>query len=111
MKFMLLLYGDEAADAAMPVAEQRRVIEEHEVFTEQLHRDSAYLFGVAPDQSSTATTLRDEVVTDGPFLEGREQVGGIYVIQCADLDQALAYAKQVPKSPGLSVEVRPLLDI
>lgn len=111
MKFLLLLYGDEAADAALPVAEQRRVLEEHEQFGNGLHDDGAYLFGVVPDQSSTATTLRDELVTDGPFAEGREQIGGLYVIQAADLDQALAYAKQVPKSPGLSVEVRPLLDI
>lgn len=111
MKFMLLLYGDEAADTAMPVSEQRRVMDEHEQFSDRLDDDGATVFGAALDQSSTASTVRDDVVTDGPFAEGREQIGAIYVVQCADLDQALAYAKQIPKSPGLSVEVRPVLDL
>lgn len=112
MKFLLLLYGDEAAEAAMPVSEQRRVIDEHEEFTDRLREDDAYVSGEALDQSSSARTLRDDgLVTDGPFAEAREQMGGVYVITCADIDQAIAYAKQVPKSPGLTVEVRPLLDI
>ncbi|MQA79460.1 MAG: YciI family protein [Streptosporangiales bacterium] len=110
MKFLLLLYGDEAADAAMPVSEQRRIIGEHEEFTDRLREDGVYVSGEALDQSSSAKTLRDDVVTDGPFAEAREQMGGVYVISCADIDQALAYAKQVPRSPGLAVEVRPLLD-
>lgn len=111
MKFLLLLYGDEAAEAAMPVSEQRRIVGEHEEFTDRLHEDGVYVSGEALDASSSARTLRDDVVTDGPFAEAREQMGGVYVISCADIDQALTYAKQVPKSPGLAVEVRPLLDI
>ena len=111
MKFLLLLYGDEAAEEALPVSEQRRVMDEHETFGDHLRDDGAYVFGVALDQSTTAATLRDDTVTAGPFAAGRDQMGGIYVIQCADLDQALAYAKQVPMTPGLTVEVRPLLDI
>lgn len=111
MKFLLLLYGDEAAEDDLPVAERRRIIDEHEEFGDRLRDDGVYVLGEALDESGSAATVRDDLVADGPFAEGREQLSGFYVIACPDLDQALGYAKQVPRSPGLAVEVRPLLDI
>lgn len=111
MNFLLLLYGDEAAEAALPVAEQRRIIDEHEEFGDALREAGAYVYGTALDESASARTVRGDAVTDGPFAEGREQIGGAYVISCDSIDEAVAYAKKVPSSPGLTVEVRPLLDI
>lgn len=111
MKFLLLLYGDEAAEADLPVSEQRRIIDEHEEFGDQLRDDGVHLFSAALDQSSAATTVRDDATAEGPFAGGDAQLGAVYAIQCADTEQALAYAEQVPKGPGLAVEVRPLLDL
>lgn len=111
MRFLLLLYGDEAAEAALPVTEQRRIVDEHEEFGDALRDAGAHVFGTALDESKSAKTVRDDVVTDGPFAETREQIGGAYVISCASIDEAVAYAKKVPRSPDLTVEVRPLLDI
>jgi hypothetical protein len=111
MKFLLLLYGDEAAEAALPVTEQRRIIDEHDAFGDALRDSGAFVFGSAVDESAAARTVRDGVVTDGPFTKTREQIGGVYVISGANIDEAVAYAKQVPRSPDLTVEVRPLLEI
>lgn len=114
MQFLLLLYGDEIADAQMPAAQARAVIEEHNGFGAKLRFSDAYVFGAALAESSMATTVtRDgaEIVTDGPFAEGREQVGGIYLIECADLDEALTWARRVPWSNKLKVEIRPVLNL
>ncbi|MQA02709.1 MAG: YciI family protein [Streptosporangiales bacterium] len=112
MKFLLLLYGDEAAEEALPVVERRRIIEGHEEFSDKLSDDGVHTYGEALDQSASARTVREDgLVTEGPFAEAREQIGGFYVIECADIERALEYAEQVPQSPGLSVEVRPLLSI
>jgi len=114
MQFLLLLYGDEVADAALPEADAYAVIEAHGEFSSKLRAAEAHVFGVALAESQTATTLSregDEILTDGPFAEGREQMGGIYVIECTDLDEAINWARQVPWSNKLKVEIRPVLDL
>lgn len=111
MRYMLLLYGDYEAERALSAQESAAIVEAHKEFGQFLHAQGADVFGEALDSPDTATTLRaDGVVTDGPFAEGREQIGGVYVIEAPDLDGALRWASRVPVSPGLSVEVRPLLD-
>jgi hypothetical protein len=114
MEYMLLLVGDEKAERQLPEAEQKRIIEEHFALTDRLREAGAHLYGVALDASSTATTVDvagGGAITDGPFAETAEQIGGIYFIKADDLDQALEWAKQMPVSPGLRVEVRPVLDM
>jgi hypothetical protein len=59
----------------------------------------------------TARVVRGRLVTDGPFAETKEQLGGFYLIECGGLDEALQWARQVPQSPGLVVEVRPLAGV
>lgn len=66
------------------------------------------LAGLALRESSTATSIRDELLTDGPFIETKEELGGIFLIEARDLDHALALAKMTPIVDG-GVEVRPLL--
>lgn len=112
MQYLLLLVGDEDADHALPEAEQNRIIEEHGEFSARLRAAGADVFGAALDASTTATTVDvagGGTITDGPFAETAEQIGGIYFIEADDLDQAIAWAKQIPVSPGLRVEVRPVL--
>jgi hypothetical protein len=111
MKYLLLLAGDEVAADAMADSERQRILDEHGKYAAMLAADEAIVFGAQLDRSASATTLAGGVLTDGPFAEGREQVGGFYVVEAPDLDKALEYARQVPQSPGLRVEVRPLLEM
>lgn len=111
MRFLLLLYGDEDAERSLPSDERKRIVDGHGGFSAMLRREGAYLASEALAASTEAATLRtDGMVTDGPFAEAREQLGSFYLLECADREQALRYARQVPRSPGLSVEVRPVLD-
>jgi hypothetical protein len=114
MQYMLLLVGDEKADQNLSEAEQMRIIGEHEVWSERVRAADAYVFGAALQPSTSATTIDvagDGTVTDGPFAETAEHIGGIYFIQADDLDKAIEWAKQMPVSPSLRVEVRPVLDL
>jgi hypothetical protein len=109
MRFMFLLYGDEPAEAALSADERAEIVRGHVVLGKSLRERGALVLAEALGGSDTATVVRPAggIVTDGPFSEGREQIGGAYVVECADLDEALGYAKQVPVSPGLAVEIRP----
>jgi hypothetical protein len=114
MQFILLLVGDEKADAQLDEAELTALMDAHGAFTERLLEAGAHVFGVALAETATATTIDvagDGTVTDGPFAETAEQIGGIYVIDVADIDAAIEWARQVPVSAGLRVEVRPGLDV
>ncbi|MGH3737540.1 MAG: YciI family protein [Micromonosporaceae bacterium] len=112
MRYLLLLYGDEPAELAMTEEELTRVIEAHGALVEQLRAEGRYHAGAGLEPSSNATVVRRSAdsadqVTDGPYAESKEQIGGLYLIDCADLDEALEVAKRIPLSPGLAVEVRP----
>ena len=104
-QYLVLIYDDEAAWAAGGPATEA-VSKGHAEFG-QAHAD-ALRGGNALQPTSTATSIRDGVVTDGPFLEAKEVLGGYYLIEADDLDQALAVAKQVP-APFGGVEVRPIM--
>ncbi|MEV6272168.1 YciI family protein [Kribbella sp. NPDC051936] len=111
-KYLVMIYDDEAKWAAADpsVAEQNH--KNHLAFAEA--NGAALRGGGQLDSSTTATSIRSDgngghVVTDGVFAETKEVLGGYYVIEAADLDEALAIAKQVP-SPMGGVEVRPLVN-
>lgn len=109
MRFVFLLYGDEAAELALPGQALAEIVAQHRALTGRLSAEGKLVAGEGLGPTQSATTVRDGVVSDGPFAETREQLGGLYIVDCADLDEALALAKQVPHSPGLAVEVRPVL--
>ena len=107
-EYLILIYGDEQKHA-----------EAGQEFWDQLHQDhmkfgenNAQVIrgGNALQPTTTATTVRDNVVTDGPFAETKEALGGYYLIEAKDLDEAIAVAKQVP-SPHGGLEVRPIMAI
>jgi hypothetical protein len=106
MQYLLLLYGDEAAEAALSDAERHDIIERHGAFSERLRLAGQMVGGDALEPSTTAATVRRGKATDGPFIETKEQLGGYYVVECADRDEAIELARGVPESPGLVVEVR-----
>ena len=108
-EYMILLFDDEAAWAAAPQSEFDRMLQAHNHFQEQVvELGGKIVHSNALQPTGTATTIRGDVVTDGPFAETKEALGGYYTIDAADLDQALAIAKLVPVLSG-GVEVRPVM--
>jgi len=114
MKYALLIYQDEAGAAAPESEEAQRIFGEWFAFNEALDGKGARLGGEALVGVESATTIRvregEAVTTDGPFAETKEQLGGFYLIEAADLDEALALARACPGSWYGSVEVRPVWD-
>jgi hypothetical protein len=108
-EYLILIYQNENVGSTDPdVWEQAMVA--HGRFAEQIVELGAKMLGGNALQSTpTATSIRGDVVTDGPFAETKEALGGYYLIDAADLDQALAVAKLCP-APNGGVEVRPILD-
>jgi hypothetical protein len=110
-QYLVLIYEDEAGYAAADEAAMGEVMAGHEKFATD--NDTALEGGKALEPSSTATSIRSDgaggfTVTDGPFAETKEALGGYYLINADDLDEAIAIAKQVPARFG-GVEVRPIM--
>jgi hypothetical protein len=115
MKYLLALFGDESGWDDVTEEEMRAGMEPWNRFEKEIFEAGAKVAGEGLQPSATATTVRigkgdERVVTDGPFAETKEQLGGFYLIECDDLDQALEWARKVPLRPGSSVEVRPVMD-
>jgi hypothetical protein len=112
MRFLLLLRGDAAAEAAMTDAERRDMVDDHIAYAAMLRQRGAYVYGDPLDVPETARVIRfdgpEPVVTDGPFLESKESLGGFYVLECGSADEAADLARHLPRSPGLVAELRPI---
>jgi hypothetical protein len=111
MRYLILLHGDEAAETELPAAERRQIVDGHIEFARRAREKGYQLSGDAVEPSSMAITIRKGQVTDGPFAETKEQVGGYYIIECNDRDEIIELAREIPDSPGLVVEIRPLSDM
>ena len=111
MKYLLLIYYDEQSLAK---AEEAQIMEECGQFTEKLKSSGHWLAADRLHPTSTATSVRSKgsqrFVTDGPFAETREQLGGYCLIEAKDLDEAIEIAGQLPPGRLGTVEVRPILD-
>ena len=112
MKYMLLVYMDENA---MTDEERQRCYVESAQLTQELHADGQYVAAGPLHSVATATSVRmragKRFVTDGPFAETREQLGGYYVVEAADLDEAIAIAERIPPAKYGTIEIRPVLEI
>ena len=113
MQYMLLIYDDEAKWGKMPEAEQGRVMKEFRDFTESIVKSGHYRAGDQLQSITTATTLKSKdgkvLLTDGPYAETREQLGGYYLVEAKDLDEAVEIGKRIPSIRlGGGVEVRPV---
>jgi len=108
-EYLILICEDENAYATATPDVLQQVMEAHGRFAEQVpEKGGKIVEGRALQPTSTATTIRGDVVTDGPFIETKEAVGGYYLIEARDLDQALDIAKLCPARFG-GVEVRPIM--
>jgi hypothetical protein len=112
MKYMLLIYGDENA---LDQAEREQCYHESAQLAHQLHADGKFLATAPLQLTPTATSVRvrdgKRYVTDGPFAETREQLGGYFLITATDLDEAIAIAAQIPGASRGTVEVRPVVEL
>ena len=112
MRYLLLIHDVEADFAKMPPAEMDQLMGDYRKFSEQLKQAGAYVTGQRLRPTTTATTIRvrngETLATDGPFAETKEQLGGFYLIQAADLDEAMAWAAKIPSAKIGSIEVRPI---
>ena len=114
MKYMLLIYDEERAWSKLTPADQQAMMAEYRQFTESLKAAGQYVSGSQLHPVSAASSVRiregKRLVTDGPFAETREQLGGYYLVNCANLDEALALAARVPSARFGTIEVRPLVE-
>ena len=112
MKYMLLVYLDENL---LSEAERTQCYHDSAQLTRELHTQGKYLGAGPLHPTSTATSVRvregKRLVTDGPFAETREQLGGYYLIDATDLDEALKIAERIPGAKHGTVEIRPVLEI
>ena len=114
MKFTLLLYGDESFWAESTPEQIAETMGVWEAFDRELTEAGVMLGGEGLTPTTEATTVRiaggDVVHTDGPFAETREQLGGFYLLDCRDLDEAIRWAAKIPGAQGGTIEVRPVMD-
>ena len=112
MKYMLLVYTDEKS---WTNAEREHCVAESTALTQELHKQRKYLGASPLHPVATATSVRvrqgKRQVTDGPFAETREQLGGFFLIDAANLDEAIDIAGRIPGAKKGTVEVRPVLEL
>jgi hypothetical protein len=112
MQYLLLIYDDETKWATMDPALGQAMMAEYFEFTENVKKAGNYVGGEALQPTHTATTVRvrdgKTMTTDGPFAETREQLGGYYLVEAKDLDEAIAIAAKIPSAKIGSIEVRPI---
>ena len=113
MQYLCLIYSEEATDPRPGSPEFDTLIAEYGAFGEEIESRGVHVGGNALQPVATATTVRvrDGKVetTDGPFAETKEQLGGYYLLDCKDLDEALELAAKIPSAKAGSIEVRPVM--
>src|SRR5688500_5473865 len=114
MKYLCLIYENEKNWESLPPAESEAVMNEYFTFTEDIRKNGKYVAGEALQPTATATTVRVRngkvSTTDGPYIETKEQLGGFYLIEAKDLNEAIQIASRIPSARFGGVEVRPVID-
>ena len=112
MQYLLLIYTSEAEAAALSPDDGKAEMHGYFAFTQDIVQRGKFKAGDALKPTSTATTVRvrdgKTLTTDGPFAETREQLGGYYLIEATDLDDAIAIAAKIPGASHGSIEIRPI---
>ena len=114
MKYLLMIYTDERQDAQRTPEQQEANMGEYFAFTNEIREAGVMLGGEALHPTTTATTVRvrngQTASTDGPFAETKEQLGGYYLLDCDNLDDAIKWAAKIPGAREGSIEIRPLME-
>ena len=115
MEFMLLIYHNEEEATERPEAEKQQIFQEFAAFTQDIMKSGKRKAGSPLEFTKTAATVRvrdgKTMVTDGPFAETKEQLGGYVLVEAKDLDEAISIAARIPSSKYGSTEVRPVVKI
>jgi hypothetical protein len=113
MQYMLLIYENEAAYKTATAADRNAMMKEYGEFTQSIVKSGNMKAGDALEPTATATTVRVRngkiLPTDGPFAETKEQLGGYYLVEAKDLDEAIKIAARIPAARVGSIEVRPVM--
>jgi hypothetical protein len=114
MRYLLTIYGDESGWNDVTPEQAQEIMAAYGAFGEAAQQAGVLLGGEGLQPTNTATTVRvrddETITTDGPFAETREQLGGYYLLDCKDLDEAIGWAARIPGARDGSVEVRPVMD-
>jgi hypothetical protein len=115
MQYVLLIYTDESGMKNATPGDQAQMMKEYGDFTAAIVKSGNFKAGDALQSSSTATTVRvrdgKTLTTDGPFAESREQLGGYYLVEAKDLDEATKIAARIPGARFGAIEVRPIMQL
>ena len=113
MKYLLAIIDDESTWANYPPETAKAMLDEYGAFGEAARQAGVFVGGEGLQPSATATTVRvrdgERSVTDGPFAETKEQLGGYYLLDCKDLDEAISWAARIPGAHSGSIEIRPVM--
>jgi hypothetical protein len=113
MQYLLLIYENEKTWATMNEKARNEGMAEYMKFTQDIQKSGHLVAGDALQPTTTATTLRlrdgKKLTTDGPFAETKEQLGGYYLVNAKDIDEALGIAARIPSAKWGSIEVRPIM--
>jgi hypothetical protein len=114
MKYMLLIYDRENDWLNMSESEQQKVIGDYRQFTEQIKATGQWVAGFQLHRTAAATSVRvrngKRQTSEGPFADTAEQLGGYYLVEAKDLDEALGLAERVPSARFGTIEVRPIVE-
>jgi hypothetical protein len=113
MQYLLMIYDTEKTRTGMPAADRSQLMADYLAFTKSIKESGNFKAGDALQPTHTATTVRvrdgKTSTTDGPFAETREQLGGYYLIEAKDLDEATRIAARIPSAKFGSIEIRPVV--
>jgi hypothetical protein len=112
MRYAMLIYTQETSPGDMPEEEMNAVMNAYIGFTDNVRQKGIMSAGEALQPIATATSVRvrsgETLTSDGPFAETKEQLGGFYILDCKDLDEAIEYAARIPGASFGTIEVRPI---
>jgi hypothetical protein len=115
MKYMLLIYDDEKIWGTVTEADRQKMFGEYMAFNKEVRESGHYKAGAPLQPTSKATSVKvrngKRLVTDGPFAETREQLGGYYLVEAKDLDEAIGIAARIPSGRTGTIEVRPIMEM
>lgn len=113
MQYLLMIYENEQQRLARSEEDQKRLLAEYFEYTNQIREAGQHIAGDALQPTTTATSVRvrngKTLTTDGPFAETKEQLGGYYLVEAKDLDEAIGLAARIPGAREGTIEVRPIL--
>jgi hypothetical protein len=114
VKYLAIIYNDESLYLDATPEDTAAIFAAHGKFGEDASKAGVFAGGEGLQGTNTATTVRvrdgERMLTDGPYAETKEQIGGYYLLECKDLDDALNWAAQIPEAQSGAIEVRPVLD-